>query len=282
MNNFTQKRRLSLTDYILLTILIIVGIFVWLSWTAPEKIKDQLSVEQPDEDLGAIVTNVNENTNAIVDINTNINNNTNAILNSNTSAVNSAPIAKTVPSSASIQVPFTTQAPFSVWDALHEDACEEASLLMIKHFEEKTNFVSKDDAEAEIKSMIEYEESHNFGLSITLKQLNTIASDYLNLKGGVVNTSITIDDIKLELSSGRPVIVGAAGKLLKNPNFKNGGPNYHMLVIKGYDSKGFITNDPGTRLGENYRYDFATLYNAIHDFDEGNIVNGQKAYLVFK
>jgi uncharacterized protein YvpB len=215
-------------------------------------------------------------------LNSNINANTNTNLNSNVAPVNSTPVAKTIPSSASIQVPFTTQAPFAVWDALHEDACEEASLLMIKHFEEKTNFASKDSAESEIQSMIEYENKAGFGLSITLKQLNTVAADYLGLKNGVVKTDITINDIKSEISDGRPVIVGAAGKLLNNPNFKNGGPNYHMLVIKGYDSKGFITNDPGTRLGENYLYDFATLYNAIHDFDEDNIVNGQKAYLVFK
>jgi hypothetical protein len=35
-----------------------------------------------------------------------------------------------------------------------------------------------------------------------------------------------------------------------------------MLVIKGWDSNGFITNDPGTRKGRNYPYTYETLYNA--------------------
>jgi hypothetical protein len=35
-----------------------------------------------------------------------------------------------------------------------------------------------------------------------------------------------------------------------------------MLVIKGWDSKGFITNDPGTRKGRNYPYTYETLYSA--------------------
>jgi hypothetical protein len=55
-----------------------------------------------------------------------------------------------------------------------------------------------------------------------------------------------------------------------------------MLVIVGYDSNGFITNDPGTRKGEGYRYSFATLMAAIHDWNPTDIRQGTPAYLVFK
>jgi uncharacterized protein YvpB len=87
--------------------------------------------------------------------------------------------------------------------------------------------------------------------------------------------------IKDELANGRPVIVGAAGKILPNPNFRNGGPNYHMLVVIGYDKNGFITNDPGTRKGQDFRYSFSDLFNAIHNWESNNILNGLKEYLVF-
>ena len=42
-------------------------------------------------------------------------------------------------------------------------------------------------------------------------------------------------------------------------------------MIRGYDSdKGeFITNDPGTKRGELYRYDQDVLYNAIRDYPSG-------------
>jgi hypothetical protein len=98
---------------------------------------------------------------------------------------------------------------------------------------------------------------------------------------GRVVHDVTINSIKTEIAAGRPVIIPAAGKVLPNPNFKDGGPNYHMLVVKGYDANGFITNDPGTRLGENFRYTYDALINAIHDWDPTNILNGQKAFLVF-
>ena len=40
-----------------------------------------------------------------------------------------------------------------------------------------------------------------------------------------------------------------------------------MLVIRGYTAKGFITNDPGTRNGEEYFYTEEVLFNAIHDWN---------------
>ena len=188
-----------------------------------------------------------------------------------------APISENV----LLDVPFLSQAPFAKWDALHEDACEEASLIMVKYFLGKEKVISKEQGEKEIQDMVAFEKKNKYGLSITLDELNAMAGKYYNLKNGRVENNVTIQDIKKELSLGKPVIVGAAGKVLPNPNFKNGGPNYHMLVIIGYDEKGFITNDPGTRLGKSFRYSFDDLYKSIHDWNEKNILNGGKNYLVF-
>jgi uncharacterized protein YvpB len=186
-----------------------------------------------------------------------------------------------IPESVLLEVPFLSQAPFGVWDALHEDACEEASLVMLKYFSDGKKSIIKEQAEKEIQDMVAFERKNGYKPSITLEELNQIASKYYKLENGRVGKNITIEDIKKELSNGKPVIVGAAGKVLPNPNFKNGGPNYHMLVIKGYDKNGFITNDPGTRLGEGFRYSFDDLLKSIHDWDPKNILNGGKDCLVF-
>lgn len=47
-----------------------------------------------------------------------------------------------------------------------------------------------------------------------------------------------------------------------------------MILIKGYDykTKQFITNDPGTRRGENYRYSALTIFKAIRPYRTGNKV----------
>ena len=193
----------------------------------------------------------------------------------------SSPKSRDISNQVLLDMPFLVQAPFAVWDPLHEDACEEASLIMVKHFLDKDKNLTPASGDVEIRKMIQYEEKNGYGISITMEQLNQISKDYFGLQSGRVKTSVTIDDIKKELDAGRPVIVPAAGKILPNPNFRNGGPNYHMLVVVGYDKNGFITNDPGTRKGEGFRYSFNDLFNAIHNWDAGNILNGRKTYLVF-
>lgn len=176
-------------------------------------------------------------------------------------------------------MPFTSQAPLTNWDALHEDACEEASLIMVMHYIDNTKIASKEGTDAEIKDMVQWETDNKYDKSVTLLQLTQIAKHYGKSKYRI--ESAIKNNIEKELANAKPVIVPAAGRELNNPNFKQPGPIYHMLVIKGYDKDGFIANDPGTRKGEGYRYSFDTLLGAIHDYDADNIDNGAKKYLVF-
>src|SRR3989344_2804953 len=82
----------------------------------------------------------------------------------------------------------------------------------------------------------------------------------------------TIEDIKNALRQGKLVLVPVNGQKLNNPNFKRPGPTTHMLVIKGFDNSKnqFITNDPGTRLGESYIYDYPVVYDAMVDYPTGD------------
>lgn len=188
-----------------------------------------------------------------------------------------------IPSSKTIEVPFLSQAPLGNWDQLHEDACEEASILMLDLFYDGTKSITKDEGEKELHALVDWETKNGYGNSITLEQLNAIALRYFNLSNGQVKPLSSIDDIKKEIALGRPVIVPAAGKVLPNPYFKNGGPIYHMLVIKGYDETSFISNDPGTvSKGEGLKYTYGDLLNSIHDWDPTYILNGPKAMLVFE
>ena len=201
----------------------------------------------------------------------------NTVISSDPTSVQPDPVE--LPLKINLEVPFMSQAPLTVWDSLHEDACEEASLLMIKHFIDKTTISSPSSFDSEINKMIDYEESNGYGPSITLQDLAVIAKTEYDLVGEI--HTATISSLRTELAAGRPVIVGAAGKILPNPNFRNGGPNYHMLVIKGYNSTEFTTDDPGTRKGHNFVYTYDDLMNAIHNWNPENILDGKKEYLVF-
>ena len=97
---------------------------------------------------------------------------------------------------------------------------------------------------------------------------------------GDIIRNYSIYDLKSYISSGLPVVTPTDGQLLGNPNFRGDGPEYHMLVITGYDDqKGiFITNDPGTKNGEKYTYKYQTLLDAI----SGPEKNQEKAVIVLK
>jgi len=192
-------------------------------------------------------------------------------------AIDNSPL----PSSAIIKMPFIVQAPYANWDQAHEEACEEASLIMVNHYLNKTSISEQQQSEKEILDLIDFENKSGYGLSITLEELARIAKSYFGLKNPRIVNNVTKENIEAEIANGKPVIIPAAGKILPNPNFRNGGPNYHMLVIKGYNDEYFITNDPGTKNGEGFKYKFDDLINAIHNWNPENILNGEKAFLVF-
>lgn len=183
-----------------------------------------------------------------------------------------------------IDVPFTSQAPFGKWDAYHEEACEEASLVMLEYFLQNKKLTPA-LAEKEIQALIAYEikTTKNYEDS-TAEEVAKLGENYYKIKNLRVVYDFTLEDLKKYLAQKKPIIIPAAGRLLGNPNFKAPGPLYHNLVLVGYTDDIVITNDPGTRKGKSYKYDIKTLYNAIHDFtgDKNKIEKGRKAMIVLE
>lgn len=201
--------------------------------------------------------------------------------NTNTSDVLGAQTSKKpLPIEINIKVPFTSQAPYAKWELPYGEACEEASALMIHYFYQKKQFTQA-IADSEIKRLVDFQtKKYGFYKDSTAEETARFIKDYWKYKKVRV-VPATIEGIKQELANGRPVIIPAAGRLLGNPNFRQPGPLYHMLVVKGYTKDGkFITNDPGTRKGSNYVYDQKKLLNAIHDWNGGDVNNGEKVMII--
>ncbi|HLA25564.1 MAG TPA: C39 family peptidase [Patescibacteria group bacterium] len=187
---------------------------------------------------------------------------------------------KPLPAEINLKIPFTSQAPHANWNLPYGEACEEASALMVHYFYKNKTF-TKESADAEIKKLVDFQtKKYGFYKDSTADETARFIKDYLKYKKVRVLPA-TINAIKQELAAGRPVIIPAAGRLLGNPNFRQPGPLYHMLVVKGYTKDGkFITNDPGTRNGANYVYSQKVLMNAIHDWNGGDVNNGKKVIIV--
>jgi hypothetical protein len=189
--------------------------------------------------------------------------------------------ALALPDEINLDVPFTPQAPFAVWDAFHEDGCEEASALMVGRFWQGKAIDSPADADQELLALGELE-IKLFGQNkdTNAEQTAEFMQEFYGFKNVAVRYNITLDDIRAEVGAGRPVILPLYGREL-NPYFSNGGPLYHMLVVKGYTAHGqFITNDPGTKRGEDYVYNGTYLMERIHDFNGGDVLNGKKVMIV--
>jgi hypothetical protein len=188
-----------------------------------------------------------------------------------------------LPKQVYLSVPFTSQAPEKNWDQPWQDACEEAAILMLDAYYKGYN-ISPLFARDELLKQVAWQESKGWGGSIDIIDVRTAAAWYLQ----VPESQLTIirypevEEIKTQLANKRPVLAVADGTALPNPYFSGDGPVYHALLIIGYDdaTSEFITNDPGTQFGKNFRYTYDDLMNALRDWNNGDVKHGVPVVLV--
>jgi len=178
----------------------------------------------------------------------------------------------------SLKVSFSSQAPFFHWTQPWQDACEETSIIMVDSFYNQKH-LDKDAAKKQILNTLKIKELY-FGESLdeNASKVTELINNFFYWEAKVVHNA-SVEQIKNELDYGRPVILPAHAKSLKNKYFLSSGADYHMLVISGYDenTREFITQDPGTMYGKDYHYSYETIINAMHDFVPNNkTITGQK------
>lgn len=195
-----------------------------------------------------------------------------------------------VAASSKQTIPFTAQAPFAEWDDLRQqEGCEEASALMAMHWVYGTE-ISLEYARQEIVTMSD-KQKLRYGTFVDTSAKDTIDrifKDYFNYHDLELQYDISPSDIRNALAKGHLVIVPVNGKTLRNPYFRAGGPQRHMIVIVGFDwaTGEFITHEPGTKRGENYRYSYEIMRQSLRDYPSGNYVpipeNSPTAMIVVK
>jgi len=195
-----------------------------------------------------------------------------------TSETSASPEIKIIPAELNLKVPFYAQAPFANWDLPWQETCEEASVLLVANIYFQHNW-PREEFNNQILALVEWEKKQ-FGdyKHTTVGQTAEILNNYLNLKT-VIHENPTFEEVKNILSQGHLIVMTFAGKELGNPNYKNGGPLYHAMVIKGYKAgEKVITNDVGTRNGADYVYKWKTIEQALHDYNDP-IDGGAKKFI---
>lgn len=172
-------------------------------------------------------------------------------------------------------VPFAAQAPFGDWnDPRQQDGCEEMSMIMAMHWIQETP-LTKTQALKELVDLVAWEEEtygYSEDTSATTTAL-TLQTYYKHASAKTVENP-EVEDILEALNQNSVVLAPMNGIALRNPYFNPPGPDRHMLVITGYDmdTQEFITNDPGTRRGEGFRYSFSRVMHALRDYPSGKHV----------
>lgn len=189
--------------------------------------------------------------------------------------VSPAPAAKLEPAT----IVFYSQAPLGNWDDTHEQACEEASVMMINDWLHQTKLTAA-IFDQQLIDFIAWQTQHHYDVSLDASQLQLASYQYLNLKLDVETISSAEELINL-VTTGHPVILPADGRLLHNPHFKQPGPVYHMLIVVGYRDNHFITKDPGTKFGDNYAYQPEVLLGALGNWHNGGVDRSDRRVLVF-
>lgn len=189
----------------------------------------------------------------------------------------------TTPATLSLKVPFTPQAPTGNWDQLHNEACEEASAIMAEaYFSGDTRTkIPATEVESQITALVNWEQARfGYSLDTTTAETAEMIRSFYHLQATVIS-DYTEKNIKDALNANKVVILPVNGRLIGNPYYKQPGPIYHMLVVRGYTATQLITNDSGTQHGENYLYSFTTLRNAAADWDHTtNTIDESKSLMI--
>lgn len=169
-----------------------------------------------------------------------------------------------------LAVPFFAQAPRGDWSLPWQEACEEASAILVGAYWTHEN-LTVDIMEQHILAAVQWENDHyGYYQHTTARQTADMIKALYGFKNVKVEYDIGIDRIAEHIRAGHPVIVPLAGRLLGNPYYVMPGPVYHMLVVKGIAENGdIITNDVGTRHGRNLTYSSEVFLNAMHDAPSG-------------
>jgi hypothetical protein len=179
-----------------------------------------------------------------------------------------------------IKMAFFPQAPYADWSLPYQESCEEASVILVANLFNKLN-LNREKFHGELLKLIEWEKERFGDYKHTdIKQTEIIINEYYKLKT-VIHENPNIDDIVKILKKGNLIIAPFAGKLLDNPYFTNGGPKYHMLVIKGFNLKTqeIVTHDVGTKRGANFIYSWENINASIHDWNKEDMLLGQKVII---
>jgi hypothetical protein len=182
------------------------------------------------------------------------------------------------PQSVILNVPYVMQAPLGDWsDRRQQYGCEEAAIVMAMAWVREavnspTDVIFKDEAVRDIVNMSEYERViYGFYEDTSAQDTARLMREFYLYPDVEVKENISTEDIKMELSKNRVVLLPLNTRLTGLSVYRN-GPIRHMVIAVGYDDKNdeIIVHDPIFRNGEYFWMPASSLSAALWNYSSGN------------
>ena len=171
-----------------------------------------------------------------------------------------------------IPAPYTSEIPTGTWAPPWNNACEEATIVMVNDYYFGYETLPKKIAADNMNPLFKIENKIFGGNANTdASQTAQLINDYTD-STAVIKENPTIDEIKNELRQNRPVITFHYAKNIVNVNYhwRAGGSYYHVMTLVGFDdnTKEFFVHDSGDPVtGAFHRYGYDVIMNSLHDYN---------------
>lgn len=168
------------------------------------------------------------------------------------------------PARVALPVPYVSQVPDGAWVSPWDEACEEASLLMVRGFYADATAIGREDGKAEMRKMFEWEQEAWKNVEDTDAEQTRALAEAFGLATRVVRDP-SAAEIVAELRAGRPVIAFLDMYALWGE--RPAGDGFHVVVVAGYDAdkRRFQVMDPAK---DDVRwYAEGHLMAVLHDYD---------------
>lgn len=174
------------------------------------------------------------------------------------------------------EVPFTTQAPIR-WENPYFYYAEEAAVYMAMKWVRGEEMPGFGEVAEDLYAIGRWENGQlGTSKNTSISQTAEIFTGHYGYYG--IHVTYNLDELSLkgELANGNVIIIPVNGQVLDNPYYGDPAPEYHMIILLGYDESGrtFIANDPGTSRGEQIEFYYENVLDAI------SAVNGEQMGIV--
>lgn len=179
-------------------------------------------------------------------------------------------------------VPFFSQAPDGNRNEPYQNACEEASIVLAYYYIKGLN-PSKSQYRKDLLNLMVWEQENLWHhKDTTIQEFLILIKKYLSIQSSYILNNPSVNDIKKLIFEWKIIVAPFRGKMIGNPHYALGWPDYHVMVINWYTADKFITQDVGTIRWKDRYYDISTIMNAMGNGNKKELDKNEKRIIVME